>query len=60
MENVLRALGVVVVPVPEITRAAYYFEDEQIALVRDDLLPDRRDRALEWLVHRALETSPGH
>lgn len=52
--DIIRALGIEVLPAETITRRCLLLEDEDVALVRPDL-PDREhDDLVRWLLPRAI------
>lgn len=53
--DIIRALGIEVLPAASITRRALLLTDEDVALVRPDL-PDRdHDDLVDWLLPRAVD-----
>lgn len=54
MFRVVEALGVRVVEVEGLRDVACMVDGEEVALVRANLTPDLRERAVDWLLHEAL------
>ena len=55
--DVIRALGIEVVPSRTLSTNAAMVDGEAIALVRPDLRESEHDEALDWLLIEALQAS---
>lgn len=55
MYKLIEALGVHVVEVDRLRDEACLVEDQSVALVRKDLLPDHRADVIDWLIWRVLD-----
>lgn len=51
--NLLRDMGLTVVPVETLKRDVALVRNLDVALVRADLPPERHDQALDWLIGQA-------
>ena len=54
MFSLIEAFGVRVVEVDGLHDVACLIDGEEVALVRANLTPDLRERAVDWLLHEVL------
>lgn len=59
LTDVLHALGVTVVELPNLPGDVFYVDECHVALVRADLHPCVRDAALDWVLSQAFVPAPG-
>lgn len=57
MFKLVEALGVRVVEVDGLRDEVCLVEDQQVALVRPDLAPDRQSAVVDWLIWQVLSLS---
>ena len=55
--QLVRALGMIVVPVEELPRGALLMEHHDVALIRADLTEDQHAQVADWLLDQALGRS---